>query len=533
MADDQITIDPDFGPQREDSGLGQRRSSRRLGLAAILFLLLLFGWLLTSTTSDAPQPIWDPLTVTTVIAQDAPPPPTVPIESPFLVDIGVWGGFETPNDLVIDASGVLFVSETAGERVRTATIQTSLHASEWTIVASGVPDAEGLAVSDDGVLFISGDNTVYSVRDGGAAVRFAHGFDDPEGLAIDANGDLYVADDADGGIRISKVAIRPDGTGELPVWIATVPGHSAADIEFGPNGDLFVANARDGVWAIKFRDDGSASSRLFASLMGQRALAFDESGTLYSAGGGDFTVWSIDEQGVPTAIGGQYFQVEGLAVAPSGILYISSAADNEILRIDPASIDASGANAASDATPPDLVGALPGDEGRARQPLGMVDELPSSLRLDFLYELCVPECTRDAVASDEPFHVRHGFINNGTESLGDDFDVVMYLTRRSGPVLSDGGFELGQTYRFTSDFVLRGTTDECGPTYRTQSEPQNCEWFVHDFPDGIPAGRYDLWAVWEAPCSAWMELGFTESCSQADEVVSFFSSGVNSPFGWE
>jgi hypothetical protein len=38
-------------------------------------------------------------------------------------------------------------------------------------------------------------------------------------------------------------------------------------------------------------------------------------------------------------------------------------------------------------------------------------------------------------------------------------------------------------------------------------------------------------APWEATCSAWVDLGFTDSCSDPNEVVSFFSSGVNSPFG--
>ena len=57
-------------------------------------------------------------------------------------------------------------------------------------VASGIPGAEGLAVSGDGVLFISGESTVYSVSEGDVAVPFAHGFNDPAGLAIDASGDL-------------------------------------------------------------------------------------------------------------------------------------------------------------------------------------------------------------------------------------------------------------------------------------------------------------------------------------------------------
>jgi hypothetical protein len=55
--------------------------------------------------------------------------------------------------------------------------------------------------------------------------------------------------------------------------------------------------------------------------------------------------------------------------------------------------------------------------------------------------------------------------------------------------VGEGVFELGQTYRFTSDYVIRGEAEECGPTYATQTGPVTCEWFVHDLPEGIPDGR--------------------------------------------
>ena len=206
-------------------------------------------------------------------------------------------------------------------------------------------------------------------------------------------------------------------------------------------------------------------------------------------------------------------------------------------------IDGSGAAAGFD-PPPDFAAALPGDDGVGPLPLGAVNELPGEDYLYFLFDFCVPECYRDAHFMDpnnprvgsgpwtvnRPFHVRHGFINDNDEPLGDGFDVVMYITRWTGPELADDLFELGQTYRFTSDFVLRGVTDQCGPTYKTQTGLETCEWFVHDFPEGIPEGRYDLWAVWEAPCSAWLDIFFTESCDDPDQVISLFSSGVNSPF---
>jgi len=187
---------------------------------------------------------------------------------------------------------------------------------------------------------------------------------------------------------------------------------------------------------------------------------------------------------------------------------------------------------------PDVAAALPGDDGSGPLPLGTITDVPNADRLDFLFELCPGDCFRDAHWIDpenpqlgsgvwtagRPFHVREGFVNNAGEPLGDGFDVVLYVTRL------DGGPE-EPTYRYTSDYVLRGTSDRCGPNYTSQEGPETCEWFVHDFPVGLPAGRWAIWAAWEAPCRAWIDLGLTASCRDPGEVLSLFSSGFDAPYG--
>jgi hypothetical protein len=127
-----------------------------------------------------------------------------------------------------------------------------------------------------------------------------------------------------------------------------------------------------------------------------------------------------------------------------------------------------------------------------------------------------------------PFHVRHGFVNESPEPLGDAFDVVLYVAESGDAEHFTGG---GPVHRYTSDYVLRGNTDACGPGYRTSEGPVTCEWFVHDFADGLPDGRFALWAFWEAPCSAWIDYGFVESCTDPNEVMTHFASSVDSP--WE
>ena len=193
---------------------------------------------------------------------------------------------------------------------------------------------------------------------------------------------------------------------------------------------------------------------------------------------------------------------------------------------------------------PDVEGAVPGDDGDGPLPLGHVTEMPDSPRLDFLFELCWTDpCFRDAHFMDPagtgpgsgafdpyaPFHIRHGFPVSGDEPLGDGFDVVVYVT----PLDEAGEFDgaaTGQTVRYTSDYVLRGETDACGPQYESQRGPVVCEWFVHEFPDGLPPGRHAIWAVWEAPCWAWLEFGSVPSCEDPDEVMGLFSSGFDAPF---
>jgi WD40 repeat protein len=205
-------------------------------------------------------------------------------------------------------------------------------------------------------------------------------------------------------------------------------------------------------------------------------------------------------------------------------------------------------------TCPDFGTALAGDDGVGPLPLGSVGDVPNQHRLDFLFRVCDRRrCSLDAHFMDpenaergaspwsagEPFHVRHGFANPGAEPLGEGFSVAMYVSRQGAdrddpPEVTEAaaaGFEPGEVYEFTPDYVLRGTSDRCGPTFETQSDPVTCEWFVHDFPDGLPAGRFTLWAVWEAPCAAWIDLGLADSCTDPAEVISRFSSSVNSPFG--
>lgn len=201
--------------------------------------------------------------------------------------------------------------------------------------------------------------------------------------------------------------------------------------------------------------------------------------------------------------------------------------------------------ASADAVPADFEHAEVADDGGPPTRLESVDDLTTSDRLSFLISSCAlyPDddpCSRgywfvdpdgeppaERWAANRPFHIRHGFVNETSEPLGPGFDLAIYIFSEVDEPNEPHSF--GPTKRYTTDYIVRGESDACGPNHATQDGPVTCEWFVHDFPDGLPAGRWVIWGVWEAPCTAWEDLGMTE-CTDLDEVMSLFSSGASGPW---
>jgi hypothetical protein len=186
-------------------------------------------------------------------------------------------------------------------------------------------------------------------------------------------------------------------------------------------------------------------------------------------------------------------------------------------------------------------------------PLVEAESPPANTRFDFVHDICEntsggrgnsPDCFRDALfvdpaqergtpfwLADRPFHIRHGFANpaenaplvvDGPGFAG--YDLRVYVTRRDGPELSNGAYELDRTLVFHSDYMVRETIDNCG----LDAEPQPCDVFVHDFPDGLPAGKYEFRVEWYAPCTAWVDDA--DLCLGQDESLNLFYSQADVRF---
>lgn len=185
-------------------------------------------------------------------------------------------------------------------------------------------------------------------------------------------------------------------------------------------------------------------------------------------------------------------------------------------------------------------------------PIPTADSPPGTPRLDFLAEHCLQlpgfgaGCFQDAVMvhpdeqqttaiwlANEPFHVRHGFINPDPEPLTLDgpafpgYDVRVYVTRTRGPELDDGAFPIEETFRYHTDYLVRETNDWCDPTLDPSDEMRQCDLFVTDFPEGLPPGRWDIFVEWIAPCSAWIG---DQLCFGRSQSLGLFNSQVNMPF---
>jgi GT2 family glycosyltransferase/DNA-binding beta-propeller fold protein YncE len=196
------------------------------------------------------------------------------------------------------------------------------------------------------------------------------------GVAVGVSGDLYVADAQQGVIQ--RLRPRPPmdaaltatdiGTADNPLLGNPVPFEAAADIALAPNGDLYVADARNnrvcrieratgtivtvaGSGRSGFAGDGGRASS--ATLNGPGAVALAANGDLYVADtlnnrirvmaqatglirtvAGDGTAAdaaSVGDDG--PALRAHLDRPSGLALSPNGDLYIADTGHNRVRRI--------------------------------------------------------------------------------------------------------------------------------------------------------------------------------------------------------
>jgi sugar lactone lactonase YvrE len=221
---------------------------------------------------------------------------------------GASARFHYPSAVAITTAGTMFVVDTENDTLRTMT--SSAVVTTLAGMAGRVNTADGL----------------------GANARF----DDPFAAAVDANGVVYVADSAAHVIR-----------------------------RIGADGAVTTYAGTPGAYGI---DDGTGFNARFYSPTG---VAVDSAGTVYVADGGNSTVRKIALGGIVTTFAGtgrargsadgtgaqaRFEQPFGIAVDPSGNVYVSDSMANTIRKISPAGVVTTLAGRAGSAGTTDAVG---------------------------------------------------------------------------------------------------------------------------------------------------------------------------------
>lgn len=255
--------------------------------------------------------------------------------------------FNNPRGMAFDAAGNLYIADTSNHRIRKVDKVTK------------------------SVTTVAGANQGFS-GDGGLAVNAR--LDSPEGVTVDQAGNIYIADT--GNCRIRKIDAATSvittyaGTGNCNYsgdgGLATNARlDTPRDVIPDNSGNLYIAdtsNCRirkvDGVTGIittyagtgtcGLNGDGGPATN--ARLNSPRGLAFDPAGNLYVADRSNHRIRKIDKvtgiiatvagtsQGFSgdggLAINARLNRPEGVAVNPSGMIYIADTRNNRIRKVD-------------------------------------------------------------------------------------------------------------------------------------------------------------------------------------------------------
>jgi uncharacterized protein (TIGR03437 family) len=220
-----------------------------------------------------------------------------------------------PAGLAVDRAGNLYIADFANNRIREVTTDGSIH----TIAGTGTQTYSG---------------------DGAAAVLA--GLNGPLGVAVDSAGNLYIADTnnhairkvtTDGNINTIAGTGVPGAAGDGgPPTAAQIPGPTALALD--PAGNLYVSDA-----SMRVR-------KIFAGSVITTVAGSGASG--YSGDGGVATLATLNGP-------------SGIAVDPSGNLYLADTGNNAVRSLQPAAAGAATLTALTNAASNQAGSAAPGE----------------------------------------------------------------------------------------------------------------------------------------------------------------------------
>lgn len=251
----------------------------------------------------------------------------------------IGSGLKAPSQVAVDAAGNLYVADSGLGVVQ----RYAKGSSTATTVGTGLTSPTGVAVDGAGDVFIadSGSGDVVEIPNGSGGLNAAgqvtlkSGLGTNLKLAVDGLDDLYISDPANN--RVVKldalgVGISQFGQAEVDLTGFNVPSALAAD----DSNNLYVA---DGANLFEVTPTG-VKSTLLTSLSNVTGLAVDPSGAVYVTSTGS-TVRIPDESGTlnpadQTSVATNVTNPTSVAIDSTGDLYITDATaeDVEFVSVD-------------------------------------------------------------------------------------------------------------------------------------------------------------------------------------------------------
>ena len=323
--------------------------------------------------------------------------------------IGTSARFVVPSGIALDANGNIFVADAGSNTIRKITPAGLVSTLAGNPNQSGNADGRGanarflapddIAIDPSGNLFVSdlGNRTIRKITPAGDVTTFAGTvgkcgsadgvgtatqFCGPTRLAMDASGNLFVADSGNYTIRkitpaavVTTVADTVGECGDVDGIGATARLCFTGGLAIDTSGNLLVTDEQKntvrtitpagvvttlaGRAAVSGSTDGTGAVALFA---GPRGIAVDRSGNIFVADRGNQTIRQITSAGIVSTLAGaanncgstdglgsvaRFCLPTGLTIDASGKLFVTDAQESTVRRITPTGVVSTVAGAAA------------------------------------------------------------------------------------------------------------------------------------------------------------------------------------------
>lgn len=253
-------------------------------------------------------------------------------------------------------------------------VVTPITASDATVIATGLDNPSGLAVTTNGSIYVAdtNSNSIMKMDSSGNTTTVAGGFTSPNAVAVDNNGSIFVADGGNGIKKIdlngnksngaivsdcNLLGIALDSKGNTYVTdnhdntvkkidshdtITTLNLSTAPETNWSlPQGiavdssdNIYVVDNTNNVYKIDSSNNTNIST-INSSFNTLIAVAVDSSNNVYVLDGDDGSIYKMDSNGNnKTLVGSGFSNCTGIAVDVSGKnIYLTDASANNVIAI--------------------------------------------------------------------------------------------------------------------------------------------------------------------------------------------------------